>query len=71
MGASYKEAFGIKNFGNLYENVNEYSDDGLYNDKLNDSFTMSELKSSIKNLKVGNAGGQDDIISELLIDTII
>ena len=52
MGASCQEAFGIKNFGNLYENVNEYSDDGLYSDKLNDSFTMSELRSAFGSLVI-------------------
>lgn len=67
MGAYFTELLHFENFGNLHENIYEYSCDGFYNDTFNDPFTMSELRISIKKLKVGKAGGPDGIISEMLI----
>ncbi|MEW8544973.1 MAG: reverse transcriptase family protein [Candidatus Thiodiazotropha sp.] len=66
----FKELLYVEDIGNLLEYVHGYSEDGLYNDTFNAPFTMSEMRISIKSLKLGKAGGPDGIASEMLINTI-
>ena len=35
----------------------------------NEEFTMSELQSSTKSLKLGNSGGPDGLVAEMIINT--
>ena len=60
----------VPNLGNLTDNVNNFEEGGRYNDVFNVPFTMSELRNSIKNLKLGKSGGPDGLLAEMIINTI-
>ena len=51
----------------LTESIDEYGEDGAFNDMLNEEFTMSELQNSIKSLKLGKSGGLDGLVAEILL----
>ena len=66
MSLGYKS---IPNLGNLAETVDDFREDGVFNDAFNEPFTMSELHNSIKSLKVGKSGGPDGLLAEMITNT--
>lgn len=47
------------------ERLDFFYDDGPYNDYFNASFTMNELLSSIRKLKLGKSSGPDGLFAEM------
>ena len=65
----FKDLLNIPNLGNLAETVDNFREDGVFNDAFNEPFTMSELQNSIKSLKVGKSGGPDGLLAEMITNT--
>ena len=63
----FKELLYIPHDGSLAENIDEFREDGPFNDIFNASFTMTELGLS---MKLGKSGGPDGSIAEIIVNTI-
>ena len=68
--AHFKQLLFIDDLGNLKDNILGYDQEGDYNDTFNAPFTMSELRCSIRDLKLSKSGGPDGIIPEMITHTI-
>ena len=65
----FKNLLCIPNLDYLTESIDEYREDGAFNDMFNEELTMSELQNSIKSLKLGKSGGPDGLVAEMIINT--
>ena len=65
----FKQLLFIQNIGNLKDIVLEYDQDGEFNETFNAPFTMTELRCSIKDIKLGKSGGPDGIVPEMITHT--
>ena len=65
----FKNLLCIPNLDYLTESIDDYREDGAFNDIFNQEFTMSELQNSIKCLKLGKSGGPDGLVAEMIINT--
>ena len=63
----FKELLYIPHDGSLAENIDEFREDGPFNDIFNAPFTMTELRHSIKDLKLGKSMGQLQILLLILL----
>ena len=65
----FKNLLCIPNLDYLTEIIEEYREDGAFNDMFNAEFTMSELQNSMKSLKLGKSGCPDGLVAEMNINT--
>ena len=66
----FKKLLYLENLGDLRDNIQEYSQNGTYDDVFNTPFHISEIRKSIRNLKLGKSGGLDGIVPEMVINTM-
>ena len=66
----FKQLLFIEGLGNLKDSILEYNQEGEFSDTFNAPFSMSELRCSIRELKLGKSGGPDGIIPELITNTM-
>ena len=58
------------NLGDLKENIQVHTLDGIYNEGFNSPFTISEVRKNIRNLKQGKSGGPDGILPEMVFNSM-
>ena len=62
----FKDLLNIPNLGILAETVDDFREDGAFDNAFNEPFTMSELQNNIKSLNVGKSGGPDGLLAEMI-----